>query len=304
MNLYAVAVSKKLVVGFRFCSLALVSLGLISSVGCRGSAPRESATSDAESPSEAGAPSAEEPTGETYPRAQEPATAPPVATTPALEAPSAVTPTPSQAPAPSPKSHAHVSAPEPVPTEPPRAEPPPPPEIVDVEVASGTILELELLTPLDSSVNRINDELQARTLSPLYVRGEQVLPSGSYVEGRVTEVQASGRVKGRARLAFTFDRLSTPTGLKKIRTSYVEREAESDTKKDAIVIGGGVGLGALVGGIIGGKKGAAIGATIGGAGGTGVVLSTKGEEIKLPVGTEMNVQLDEPVVIQVTTAPK
>jgi len=173
-----------------------------------------------------------------------------------------------------------------------------------VEVASGTILELELLTPLDSSVNRVNDELQARTLSPLYVRGEQVLPAGSYVEGHITEVQASGRVKGRARLAFTFDRLSTPTGLKKIRTSYVEREAESDTKKDAAVIGGGVGLGALVGGIIGGKKGAAIGATIGGAGGTGVVLSTKGEEIKLPVGTEMNVRLDEPVVILVTAAPK
>ena len=144
MNLYTLAVSKNLVVGFRFCWLALVSLGLISSVGCRGSAPQESATSDAESPTEAGAPSAEEPTGETYPRAQEPATAPPVATTPALEAPSPATPTPSQAPAPSPKSHARVSAPEPVPTEPPRAEPPPPPEIVDVEVAAGTILELEL----------------------------------------------------------------------------------------------------------------------------------------------------------------
>ena len=162
-------------------------------------------------------------------------------------------------------------------------------------------MELELLTPLDSSVNRVNDELQARTLSPLYVKGEQVLPSGSYLEGRVTEVQASGRVKGRAKLAFTFDRLSTPTGLENIRTSYVERVAEGGAKKDATVIGGGAGIGALVGGIIGGKKGAAIGATIGGAGGTGVVLSTKGEEIKLRVGTEMNVRLDEPVVIQLSS---
>jgi hypothetical protein len=160
------------------------------------------------------------------------------------------------------------------------------------------VLELELLTALDTSVSQVGDEIQGRTLSPVYVEGEQVLSRGTYVEGRVTDVQASGRVKGRARLAFTFDRLSTRTGVKTIRTSYVDQEAESGTKKDATVVGGGAGLGALVGGIIGGKKGAAIGAAIGGAGGTGVVLATKGEEIRLPVGTEVNVRLDDPVVLQ------
>ena len=160
------------------------------------------------------------------------------------------------------------------------------------------MLELELMTALDTSVNQQGDEIQARTLSPIYVKGEAVLPKGTYVEGRVTEVQASGRVKGRARLGFTFDRLSTRTGLKEIRTSYVDQEAESGQKKDAAVVGGGAGLGAIVGGIIGGKKGAAIGAAIGGAGGTGVVLATKGEEIRLPVGTEVNVRLDEPVTVQ------
>ena len=165
-------------------------------------------------------------------------------------------------------------------------------------VPEATVLELELLTPLDTAVSLVGDEIQARTLSPVYLNGEPVLPRGTYVEGRVTEVTASGRVKGRAHLAFTFDRLSTRSGLKTIRTSYVRSQAQSQTKKDAGVIGGAAGIGALVGGIIGGKKGAAIGATIGGAGGTGVVLATKGEEIRLPVGTEVNVQLDEPVVLQ------
>jgi len=165
-------------------------------------------------------------------------------------------------------------------------------------VAAGTVLELELLTAMDTALSREGDELQARTISPTYVEGEPVLPRGTYVEGRVTEVQASGRVKGRARLAFTFDRLSTRTGLKIIRTSYVEEEASSGTGKDAKVIGGAAGIGALIGGILGGKKGAAIGATVGSAGGAGVVLATRGEEIRLPVGTKVNVRLDEPVTLQ------
>lgn len=171
------------------------------------------------------------------------------------------------------------------------------PEILEVTVPEGTVLELELLTALDTSLNRAGDEIQARTLSAVYLKGNEVLPKGTYVEGRVTQVQSSGRVKGKATLAFTFDRIQTRSGTKKIRTSYVEKQAASGKKKDATVVGGAAGLGAVVGAIIGGKKGAAIGATIGGAGGTGVVLATKGEEIRLPVGTEVNVRLDEPLTL-------
>jgi hypothetical protein len=180
------------------------------------------------------------------------------------------------------------------------AEPAPPP-IVEVEVPAGTVLELELLTALDSGVNQAGDEIQARTVSPIYVAGDVVLDSGALVEGRVTEAQASGRVKGRATLGFTFERLDTPGGRKKIRTSYVAEEAESGKKKDAAIIGGATGVGAIVGGIIGGKKGAAIGAGVGGAGGTGVVLGTKGKEVRLSVGSRVNVRLDDPVVILLGT---
>jgi hypothetical protein len=188
--------------------------------------------------------------------------------------------------------------------EPAREAPAPPPEppaprIVDVEVPAGTVLELELLTALDSGVNRPGDEIQARTVSPIYVDGRMVIQEGALVEGRVTESKASGRVKGRAVLGFTFERLDTPGGRKTIRTSQVAEEAESGKKKDAAIVGGSAGVGAIVGGIIGGKKGAAIGAGIGGAGGTGVVLGTKGKEVRLPVGSKVNVRLDEAVVFPI-----
>lgn len=178
-----------------------------------------------------------------------------------------------------------------------RPKPTSPPKMVEVEIPDGTILELELLTALDSSANRVGDEIQARTLAPLYAAGQLALGEGAYVQGRVTEVEASGRVKGRAKLAFTFDRIRTSTGLEDIRTSFVEQEAKSGKKKDATIIGGATGVGAIVGGIIGGKKGAAIGAAVGGAGGTSVVLTTKGEEIRLPVGAQVNVRLDDPLKV-------
>ncbi len=217
---------------------------------------------------------------------------PPVEAQPA--APVVEAPRPSAPEAPSRSAEKAPSAPA-VPREP--AEP----EMVEVEVPAGTVLELELLTALDSGVNQPGDEIQARTVSPIYVEGDLVLDSGALVEGRVTEAKASGRVKGRAELGFTFERLETRGGLKKIRTSYVAEEAESGKKKDAAVIGGAAGVGAVVGGIIGGKKGAAIGAGIGGAGGTGVVLGTKGKEVRLSVGSRVNVRLDDPVVILLGT---
>jgi hypothetical protein len=42
---------------------------------------------------------------------------------------------------------------------------------------------------------------------------------------------------------------------------------------------------------VGGKKGAAIGAAIGGGGGTAVVLTTRGPQIRLAPGTELSLPL-------------
>ena len=264
----------------------LMILGLVNVVGsCR------SGDVDAEIPGEEPTVTAEEPSTE----GSESKAAEHLTEEPAASAPTGAETQPSR------RETGSPAPPEPAPpaVAPPSAEPPPKAEIVELTLPEGTVLELELLTALDTSVSRVGDEIQARTISPVYSKGESVLSIGTYVEGRVTEAQASGKVKGRARLGFTFDRLSTPTGVKVVETSFVDKEADSGKKKDAAIIGGGAGVGALVGGIIGGKKGAAIGAAIGGAGGTTVVLTTKGEEIKLPVGTEVNVRLDSPVKIQV-----
>jgi len=58
-------------------------------------------------------------------------------------------------------------------------------------------------------------------------------------------------------------------------------------------------VGAVVGAAIDGKKGAAIGAGVGAGAGTAVVLSTAGDEVRLPRGSTLLVRLSAPLTVRV-----
>ena len=77
------------------------------------------------------------------------------------------------------------------------------------------------------------------------------------------------------------------------------REAEATKKQDAAKIGGGAAGGAVIGAIVGGGSGAAKGAAIGGAAGTGVVVATRGKEVRLGPGAAVSVKLTEPLRVLV-----
>jgi|SRR6267142_5782847 len=67
--------------------------------------------------------------------------------------------------------------------------------------------------------------------------------------------------------------------------------AKTTQTRDAEIIAGSAGVGAVIGAIAGGKKGAAVGAIAGGGAGTGVVLGTKGKEIHYGPETRLNFTL-------------
>jgi hypothetical protein len=69
--------------------------------------------------------------------------------------------------------------------------------------------------------------------------------------------------------------------------------------EDATKIAVGAGAGAAVGALLGGGDGAAKGAAIGGAGGTGVVLATRGKEVRLGPGAGVNTKLTSPLTVRV-----
>jgi len=160
-----------------------------------------------------------------------------------------------------------------------------------VVIPEGTTLHLTLENSLSSATNSSGDAVLAKLTEDVAVGGKLVAAAGSEVRGRVTTSVRSGKTKGRARLAFRFDSLTVKGVAHDIATVAIDVTAEPGKKKDAAIIGGGAGAGALIGAIVGGGKGAAIGAGVGAAAGTGAVLTTRGKEVEFPAGTPVHVNL-------------
>lgn len=173
------------------------------------------------------------------------------------------------------------------------------PRFAEVTLAAGTELPLRLDSALASDESAVEDPVRASLRRDIVVDERAVLPAGTNVAGVVTGVQRSAKVKGRASLAFRFTTLSLDDETYDIRTSSVARRAQGTKRKDAAKIGIGAGAGAVIGGIVGGGKGAAVGTAVGAGTGTGVVLATRGDEVRLAAGTPVTVKLTEPLTLRV-----
>lgn len=172
-------------------------------------------------------------------------------------------------------------------------------EVRETTLPAGTLLRVRLDTPVASNTSRVEDSVRARLASPVTIGGRTVVPSGSAVTGVVTHAQRAGKMKGRGELALRFSTLEPSRQRERYRilTGVWSRTARATKERDAAKIGIPAAGGAIVGGLVGGKKGAAIGATAGGAGGTAVVLSTRGEDVRLGRGAVLLVRLTEPVTL-------
>jgi hypothetical protein len=117
--------------------------------------------------------------------------------------------------------------------------------------------------------------------------------------GTITDVKRSGRVKGRALVAYRFDSLRAAGERYDIKTAPLSHQAAASKGDDAKKIGIGAGAGAAIGAIFGGGSGAAKGAAIGGGAGTGAVLATRGKEVHLGPGAEVTTRLTAPLTVRV-----
>jgi hypothetical protein len=172
----------------------------------------------------------------------------------------------------------------------------------EITLPAGTILPLRLDTTVASNSSRVEDAVQAHLRRPVSTRGVTVLPANVPVSGIVTQAKQSGRVKGRALIAVRFNSLRAHGEQYRVATSSVVREAAGTKKRDAAEIALPAAGGAIIGAIAGGGKGAAIGAAAGGGAGTGVVLATRGKEVRLGRGALVSVRLTQPLTIRVPVA--
>jgi hypothetical protein len=173
---------------------------------------------------------------------------------------------------------------------------PPAPAFREVTIPAGTTLSVTLLSTVASNKSKVEDPIKGSIAKDVTISGETALPIGTQILGSVTEAAESGRVKGRASVAFRFDRLVVDGETVRVQTASVEREAAADKRSDVKKGALGAGAGAIVGGVIGGGSGAAVGAV---AGGAGTVLATKGSEVEIPSGTVVSVLVQDPITVRV-----
>jgi hypothetical protein len=177
---------------------------------------------------------------------------------------------------------------------------PPKPRFETVVVPEGTIVAASLDIPLSTETNHTGDSFGATTVEPIVVGGRTVFPAGARIHGVLQDVQASGRIEGRARMTLTYQGI-TDSADKNHTFSAVPLtlQAASKTHSDVEKIAAGGVLGAIVGGISGGGKGAAIGAGAGAGAGTILMLATKGDDVELAAGQRLNIQMTTSTSVQV-----
>jgi hypothetical protein len=158
-------------------------------------------------------------------------------------------------------------------------------------IPSGTPVHVRVDESIDTRRNRAGDQFSATFAEPIAVEGRTMVPAGTAFSGHVTTAGASGRLKGRASLGLKLDAFRLNGREYPIQTTNVDRVSAAHKKRNAILIGGGTGLGAALGAIAGGPKGALIGAGAGAAAGTAGAAATGKRQVAIQAETPLRFTL-------------
>jgi len=165
----------------------------------------------------------------------------------------------------------------------------------EVEVPSGTEMDVRLTNTLNSGTAQVEDRFEGTTLVDLNINGRTVIPAGSVMRGVVTSVDPATRTNRTAKMTVSFDQVTVNGRAYPIRGTVTQAIQGEGIKGEAGKIATGAGVGAVLGGILGGVKGAILGTVIGGG---GITAATEGKEVELPQGTVLRVRFDSPAQIQ------
>ena len=182
----------------------------------------------------------------------------------------------------------------------------------DITVPAGTKVMMALVSPLHTVSATTESSLYLETIFDVVVDNRVVIPVHAHVQGLVTRVARPGRIKGRGQFQFEFTRLILPnqyvaqisghlqslpgsSQYERKRSQAIQPVDQIDNDLKRIV--GFAAAGSAIGAISAASGGALIGSLIGGGFGLGATLTARGDDIRLPESTRMEMTLDQPVTI-------
>jgi hypothetical protein len=166
-------------------------------------------------------------------------------------------------------------------------------------IPNGTRVTAVLNNTITTKATQVGDRFTMNVTSPDIYRN-------AVIEGRVAQIDNSGRLSGRANVSLEFDTIRMRDGrsyrfagiidsVRAVNGDNVSVNNEgtvrdsNQTKKTVTRAGVGAALGALIGAIAGGGSGAAVGAAVGAGAGAGSVLIQGRDNVELAQGTEFNI---------------
>lgn len=188
-------------------------------------------------------------------------------------------------------------------------------------VPAGTKVLLELRSGIDTRSAKPNDGVYLASTFPVVVGNRVMIPAGVYVQGVIDRVVRAGRVKGRAQLDMHFTSIIFPNGtvaeipgmvnsLPGAKKQSVKNDGEGtieqagdkgrhagEVAKVSIPTGATVGaIGGLDSGhpLAGGIAGVGAGLAAAGL----VSLFTRGADVNIPQGTQVEMVLQRPLILQ------
>jgi hypothetical protein len=187
--------------------------------------------------------------------------------------------------------------------------------VVDVperagELREGTLLKTKMISTLSTESTVAGSRFTATVTEPIERNGRVIIPVGSILEGRVTEVHGGKRITGGALLHLETSNVTLPDGTHYIVHAQVIDTGKSEfkvtdegtlkkkdhAKETLAVIGGVTGAGAASGAMMGGGVGAIVGASVG-AGVSTVIWLKQDRQATLPKDVALVFSLTTPMVL-------
>jgi hypothetical protein len=184
-----------------------------------------------------------------------------------------------------------------------------------VVIPAGTKIPISLKNAVNTKSNHQGDPVYAVTTFPVVLNDRIVIPPGTYMQGKIMEVRPARRFRHSAEVMMHFTTLIYPSGYTvmlpgsletapdvdkakvKDKEGTIKADSDKGTKAAEVAIPAAEG-GALAGGLASGTRGGtAIGAGLGAAVGVGIAMFGRGNEVKLPPGTTLEVVLQRDVPV-------
>lgn len=181
-------------------------------------------------------------------------------------------------------------------------------------IPAGSLLHCRLTQTLTTHLNAVGDPFTAVVSEPVMIDGHEAIPVGAKLEGRISEMQRPGRVRGVGQMRLTVEKVVMPDGasfpLSAILATVYGAEGAKVAGEEGGVkgpngrlktleqVGAGMGGGGLIGTIFGGFTGTVVGGAIGGTAGWLNTVRKRGPDLALPSGTQLNYQLTRDLVVE------